>query len=217
MDVVILAAGRNDRLKGVVPSYMKPLIVVNGRTLITSIIDATHSCERVVVVASPENVKPLVDVVTPIRPDTRFVVQPEATGPLHALELGLELVTGRDVTIVCADNVIPPNHWDALWHRVSLRDSEMLVSVRDLPGDEVERFTYFIGGNVYEKQPAPDTGSRYMAWIGPLVTKADTLRDKLEEGGNMRALSDLIAMYEGQERVYVEGYCADIGIPGELP
>ena len=38
MDVVVLAAGKNERLEGVVAPYHKPLIVLNGRPLIKSLV-----------------------------------------------------------------------------------------------------------------------------------------------------------------------------------
>lgn len=216
MDAVILAAGRNDRLAGHVPAYMKPLLVVNGKTLVMHIISALGMCERIIVVASPDNVKQLVDVVSSERPDVRFVVQPQADGPAEALSLGLEVATSAYTLLACGDNVIPFDHWSKLLAEDRPKEYEVIVSTRYLPGREVRRFTYFFHDEVLEKEDPPVLDTTYQAWIGPVVFRTNDLRDIMREC-KPESLSDILRKYEPDLRRFVVGNCSDIGIPEELP
>lgn len=216
MDAVILAAGRNDRLRGAVPAYMKPLLVINGKTLVTQLVSAMGLCQRVVLVASPENIKPLVDVVSSERTDARFVVQPQADGPVQALSLGLDVVRSAYTLVVCGDNLVPVDHWTELLSRKRPEQGEALISTRHMIAEEVRRFTYFNHDEVLEKEDPPIMEKIYSAWIGPLVFETATLRHIMDED-EPTSLSDIIRNIRPENRTFVEGQCADIGIPGELP
>jgi dTDP-glucose pyrophosphorylase len=217
MDAIILAAGRNDRLSGVVPAYMKPLLVVNGKTLITHIVHALGLCQRVIVVASPDNVKQLVDVVSPEREDARFIVQPQASGPADALSLGLDLVKSDYTLLACGDNVIPSEHWVNLLQEARPNEWEAIISTRVLPGSDVRRFTYFNHDEVMEKEDPPIPSAPYRAWIGPLIFTTSTLRAMFDCLEPLESLSDVIRSIQPNKRIFVEGHCSDIGVPGELP
>ena len=65
MDLIILAAGRNERLHGTVPAFMKPLLLVDGQPLIVrlvrealdaGVLETYDEVGRVIVVAAPQNV-----------------------------------------------------------------------------------------------------------------------------------------------------------------
>jgi CTP:molybdopterin cytidylyltransferase MocA len=67
IDIIILAAGRGSRLAGVMPPYMKPLMTVNGESILVKLIkeataavfNVTASDDRVTVVTAPENTMPI--------------------------------------------------------------------------------------------------------------------------------------------------------------
>ena len=92
-----MAGGSNERLKSVIPSFHKPLLVINGRPLVVDIVDkllqATSSSDRVIVVCSPHNVNAIADVVSRVAltgaDEIDFVVQPQPIGIVDATVRGL--------------------------------------------------------------------------------------------------------------------------------
>lgn len=211
-----MAAGRNDRLAGHVPAYMKPLLVVNGSTLVSHIIRNVGLAARVILVVSPDNVKPLVDIASSEREDARFVVQPQASGPVEAIRLGLDVVRSSYTMIVCGDNVVPLQHWAALLSHVRPENGHVIISTRRLMGSEVKRFTFFRNGVVFEKQDPPILEASYDAWIGPIIFRTEDLVNVMENT-DPQSISDIIRTYEEEGWCFVPGECSDIGIPGELP
>lgn len=110
-DGIILAAGRNTRLRGVVPSYHKPLMIVNGRPLVVSLVKNTLLVtETVTVLVSPENCGPIAEVLDcndVLDHRVNLVVQPSARGPGDGLYRALQATTAERIVLVCGDNVVP--------------------------------------------------------------------------------------------------------------
>ena len=217
MDIIILAAGRNDRLKSFVPAYMKPLIIVNGVSLIVSIIRdlmASGVAGNIYVVVSPQNVAYIIDVVEAAFVHQswriRYVVQPSATGTMDAVRCAMPMIHS-DVMIVCADNIIPADTYKKV--EAGLVKHDVSLSVKLMPLKEAERFTYFDGEDVYEKLPPPEhVTDPVFVWIGPL---AICMRFLFTHAGDTERLSGLIALADTFHRVVAE--CVDIGVPEELP
>jgi bifunctional N-acetylglucosamine-1-phosphate-uridyltransferase/glucosamine-1-phosphate-acetyltransferase GlmU-like protein len=187
MDAVILAAGKNERLEGVCAPYHKPLLVVNGRSLIGRLLDQLmphlSSTSTVAVVVAPSNVGPIVDILrTHVRraqlidfKQLVFIVQPDAGGPGQALALGLGTLgyyfnDGR-VAVLCADNLIDDD--DA--RRVYVADAqhnggELVVCGAQLSFNDAKRFTRYHHEKFYEHEEIegalPD---RLFVWLGPLI------------------------------------------------
>lgn len=214
MDAIILAAGRNDRLGGHVPAYMKPLLVVNGHTLIGHQVNALALATRIIVVCSPDNVSQLIDVLGAFS-GVFFIIQPKPIGVIDALEIGMELVESDYTIITCADNIIPQEHWAEFIAHDRPTPGQILISSRDLPAHETQRFTYFVNQEVREKVPPPNFTDHYRCWIGPLSAMTEDLTGKLEHG--LKSLSQLIASYDPIGWKFIEGECSDVGVPGELP
>ena len=218
MDAVILAAGRNDRLKSLVPAYMKPLIMVNGVPIIVTIIRDlvfTNVAGTITVVVSPQNVAPIVDVVEAgdfPKGLIRYVVQPDALGPMDAVRRAMPM-THHDVMIVCADNIIPAATYKQV--EAGLVDCDTSLAVKLMPLKEAERFTYFDekDGDVYEKLPPPEhVKDPVYVWLGPLAFRKGFL---FTHAADTERLSGLIALADTVNSV--EANCVDIGVPEELP
>jgi len=233
MDAVILAAGRNHRLRGYVPESLKPLILVDGVPIIVKQLQAMSTqvrgkitgdmfpaITRAVVVVSPKNVEAIVDVVeanvASIAVNVFYVVQPSATGPVEALRLGLRALHGDVLTMVtCADNIIPDEHIVTMSQdHLDIGHDTLVVSTRTLPPEEASRFTAFHAGGVYDKQPIPAVldGMGVSAWIGPIISHRSELWAKSVHSDNFGKLFSQYKLI-----VQVQGDCRDIGVPEALP
>lgn len=212
MDAVILAAGRNDRLKGFIPAYLKPLITVNGVSLIVDLVTKSLTvANRVIIVVAPQNTQPIVDVVHSAFGDRgiHYVVQPESQGPVDALDRAMGLVRDDRVMILCADNIIP---LDTII-KCALAETSTVVSTREMDHKSAKRFTYFVGDRVYEKVPVPsDAPKLVQVWVGPLVLNKSFINATIGDADNLSQLIDFTT-----ERSFVPGNVTDIGVPEELP
>lgn len=111
MDTVILAAGENVRLQVAgIPPGKKPLLMCEGEVLIRRLCrqvraDRTRGLDdRIVIVTSPGNTEDIAFATREFSP--HIVVQLDAIGPTHALDLGLELTRSNRVMLLMADNFI---------------------------------------------------------------------------------------------------------------
>jgi hypothetical protein len=234
VDTIILAAGLNERLNGVVPTGHKPLIVHGGLPLVAHAARQglaarePHEGDRVIVVASPDNAGVLHQV---LNPKVHMIVQRFPHGPGDALLTGLRLCGAGEVLILLGDNVTS----DA--DVAAVRDTPgNVVSVGTIPIDECERFTRWREATDIwvEKVPVDqkldlwgnsDSGPKALVWLGPLKFRANDIRrvlllyrdglrdskvfhDELPIGPTFNALPDI-------ERVGVTS--VDLGVPEVLP
>ena len=212
MDLIVLAAGRNERLKHIVPPYMKPVLVINGEPLIKTIVREAlcNPVGHLVVVVAPENAAAIAYVLRPYLRNVDLIVQPDATGPLDAAFRALQLCQSELVTIVCADNVIPPATL-----REALCDDRPSISTSMITVSEAERFTRvkpngrLIDGPYSEQE---DRALTERCWIGPVTVH----RQRFDAACRVAfdrdtGLTDALDRC-GPFRTYV-GNCADIGTP----
>jgi CTP:molybdopterin cytidylyltransferase MocA len=171
MDCVILAAGKGSRLDGITAPFHKPLLVMNGKPLISRAVDAAAlaGCNRVVVVVAPENALAISQVLGDRW--VRMLVQRKADGPGSALRLGLDLVTSDEVLILMADNMFASEDIDHV-----CRESGNVVGTEWVPADIAARLTWLSGDRWVEKEPVTNGASHAQAWVGPikLVTREIT-------------------------------------------
>lgn len=165
MDCVILAAGKGSRLDGITAPFHKPLLVMNGKPLITRAVDAAFGimCRRVIVVVAPENALPISQVLG--GRDVMMVVQRKASGPGDALWLGLELVSSEEVLILMADNMFGDRDVMDVAHT-----SGNSVGTEMVEASMASRLTWLRGDKRWvEKEECFEDGARQvLAWVGPL-------------------------------------------------
>lgn len=176
MDTVILAAGKGDRLNGIMPRFWKPLLVIDGKPLIRqavenaiSVTSAGGAHPNVIVVAAPENAAPICDVLGNL-PAT-VVVQRRTDGPGAGLVLGMRLCDSERVLVLMGDNITPRDDV-----KLIAESPGCAVGIRRMkPTAEVERFTRYMGGGKWvEKTPLTPqelTESYIDVWLGPLVVR----------------------------------------------
>lgn len=217
---MVLAAGENTRLNGFVPAFMKPLVLVNGRTLLAHALrhaGEDWKCKTRLVVASPRNVEHLKGAVSSMFGGLRWVLQDHPKGVLDALDRALPLITTDMVLLLCADNTFDMG-------AVSSADLQRVVSVgydamgvRKLPKEEAKRFTRLrttpdLKIELHEASSAVQSGE---CWIGPLLLHTRQARDAL--GRKPGGVARFIELATEGKFVKLNMKCQDFGVPSELP
>jgi hypothetical protein len=212
---IILAAGANTRLNGIVAPFNKPLVLVNGKPLIRHSID--HLLEwdvtSIIIVASPENVRQLLTVAKSPVP-IKWVLQIGPTGVVEAIKLAMMAVDKDRVVIVCADNTFagfegPPMSGD--W-----------IATRTLPNAEAKRFTRLEHGprgdmNLCSaSSPRGYGGKESTVWIGPVTLGTAEVRNALERTGTVCIDVEDLIMQSTTELQAFTMECQDLGIPESL-
>lgn len=208
MDAVILAGGKSERLRGIVPPYHKPFIVVNGKSLLVTAVDSAREAgaERIVVVATGENALPVWQLVGH-RSEVRVVLSDRGVG--DAVYRGLEVCVEDRVLVLMSDNVHGEN--DVV--RVTCGGGYG-IGVRDVPWTEAERFTRQQTGRWVEGPWDHDLSEagwhEYIRiWCGPLVINRERGLKILEGKGKIGPhLDDLAPFYD-----HVKVTTQDIGVP----
>ena len=104
--IIIPAAGLASRMKPLSRGISKAMIPVNGRPLISYIIENVEFDEMIIVENELGDIKEFVSRVYPQKP-IKFVVQEEKKGPLHAIFLGWHTASIKDsaITIWLGDTI----------------------------------------------------------------------------------------------------------------
>lgn len=166
LDAVILAGGKSERLRGIVPPYHKPFLVINGRSLLVAAVEdaIVIGAERVIVVATAENALPVAQLVGH-HTNVRIVLS--AGGPGQALHTGLEMCVYQRVLVLMSDNVFAV---DDIKRCCEPRYS---IGVRYVTCTEAQRFTRFEYGEWVEgpgnTSDCTTDDPHRMIWCGPLV------------------------------------------------
>ena len=165
MDAVILAGGKSERLRGIVPPYHKPFIVVNGKSLLVTAVDSAvdAGAKRVVVVATGENALPVWQLIGH-RSEVRVVLSD--AGVAQAVYTGLELCTAPRVLVLMSDNV----HGEDDVKRV-VNAEGYGIGVRYIPCEDAYRFTRQYRGYWVEGpgQGMTEFNDSACVWCGPLM------------------------------------------------
>lgn len=221
---LILAGGANTRLQGVVPPFMKPLVVVNGRTLFRHAFDHAPiwHADRAVAVVSPENIGPLTklnlgDNWTRLKYVSDWIVQPHPIGIIDAIKRGLVAVRSPWTLVMCADNTFDIES-AALFHLDrSLKEPWSLFGARHLSHEEERRFTrYDVRDDRVYFIEASDAAPGIGCWIGPLLVPTLDLSVAAHNSRNRTIVDCLNEMACKRRFVSVPMYCNDLGIPEAL-
>lgn len=178
MDTVILAGGRNERLQPAVPAYMKPLIVVNGETLLGRLVRQTWSIsDNVVVVCAGENA----GVITQLLRDTPcdIVVKYDLAA---SLEVGARVARSDELLVLMSDNYVPDNQMQDFCRRTA--EAPYAIGVRAVRGQAAARFTRLlpgapVGGRWVESKDAVVDDVSHTVWCGPVMASRRRVLDAL--------------------------------------
>lgn len=214
LDAVILAGGRSDRLRGLVPAYHKPFLVVNGRSLLLAAIRnaADQRAIRIIVVTAPQIAQPVADLVNTLSPRIRgqVVITLSGTGVGPALWDGASLCESGRLLVLMADNVISTEDVGAVCRY------EYGVGTRLIPTLDAYRYTRWVRGRWVEDNVSAANDDLTQVWCGPLVLdRQHVLRHSdMNPGGKIGPHLDAFAPSGELVRVPVE--CYDVGTPEEL-
>ncbi len=232
MDSVILAAGANERLQGLVLPYHKPLLVMNGIPIILDLIAKARELrepgETITIVCAPENCRSIVDLIraqkAPYMDDLRFAVQPSPTGPINALALGLTQCESDYVMMLCGDNVIDNATWANCKEALAQGQRLLTIAIEQVYRDYAERFTTFdakANGDMgkFFHGTKELTGPEYLStacWVGPVIMKRGALKEALKvPPRDFATLFNRIGGRHTQPRTFVS-HTLDIGVPEAL-
>lgn len=182
---VILAGGRNARLKGVIPSSLKPLFPVNGVPLIVDVMmkaKEVRESSQQIIVCSPSNVVHIAELLEShfeadfINTYVTLIVQPRPLGPGDALVLAARHVRTDCVTVLCSDNII---HKNDIEENIKLAEKDgqpyrVAICVARTLVQDSKRFTIIspLCAIVVEREAVPDDkweDGFVRSWIGPLT------------------------------------------------
>jgi UTP-glucose-1-phosphate uridylyltransferase len=143
MDAVILAAGRGQRMLGHSMPFFKPLLEVNGITLLAYAAEyaAAAGAEKTVVVVSPHNITQVKKVLEPYSSWIQIVVQDEPWGPGHAALVGINaLADSKRVMLLMSDNIMDQEKVVDMAVTTEISNSNA-VGTRTVPRTQAKRFT----------------------------------------------------------------------------
>lgn len=205
VSAIILAAGANARLSGIVPSFLKPLMVVNGRSLVghARAFADSYGARQIVTVASPDNVRHMTQLIR----SNDWVIQPEPTGIVNAIQRGIGVARCPATLLLCADNTFDLAA-DADMNSIP---RQPFFGARVLEAERARRFTrYSASGYAARFIPRnnPELGNG--CWIGPVLAPTAALRETLTCSHSIEdALTEL-------RLLPYQMLCADHGVPEEV-
>lgn len=216
---VILAAGANTRLEGILPPGLKPLIPVNGKTLYKHAVDHANDvwdAKEVILVASPDNVRPLAQ----LGHADHIVIQPAPDGVVDAIRRAIRLVRTTGTLILCADNTFDLDSMAKAEILEARQNGWAAFGARRLAANEARRFTRFVEMSGHhrirflaETEALNVTGD---CWIGPMYLPTGGIERGLKDG-IIRPVVDLLnTAIANVETVPVSMNCSDLGIPEAL-
>jgi len=171
MDAIILAGGKGSRLDGVMPPYWKPLMPINGVPLIRRIVGQVAGyVDTTFVIVAPENALQVAQVLAGC--PVLMVVQPNASGPGHALQIGLKLSRADASLVLMGDNLLA----DSDVCQVATCGHDFVVGVQRVSYEDSARFTRVLSPVKFEEglhnTCDPSRGMPWV-WCGPLVLPRD--------------------------------------------
>lgn len=207
LDAVVLAGGKSERLRGVVPPYHKPFLVIGGRALLVTAVEESLAvgARRVVIVATGENAMPVFQLVGHYS-EVRVVLS--NGGPGRALRTGLEMCTEGRVLVLMSDNVHGEDDVRRVCHH------RYAVGVREVPLRDSLRFTRLDGSRWVENEGVADPNGLdpdrpTVVWCGPLVVSRDRALFHLRDREKIGPVLDEIVPHA--ELVPVS--TVDVGVP----
>lgn len=226
-DGVVLAAGKNTRLKGLVPSYYKPLVIAHGKPLIVGIVrNLLDHCNHVVVTVSPENCIPISEVLMDndlYSNRITLLVQPTARGPGEALYRAMRCCHAERIILACGDNVIPKDDFTTTVGVDEKGDSDVTVSaIATTDYDEASRFTRVIKSDggwefVENREGGLHADGLYYCWVGPIIFDRENMEHTLaqlvlSQGQDAEIkISPALNILKPEEVALVRGRSVDIG------
>lgn len=232
MDCVILAAGKNTRLQGIIPAYHKPLLVVNGETLLVRLVrqaqDLMSKGNRLILVVSPFNCQAIMDLMRASlsneqRASIVYMCQDADATFADTLLTALSFSQKSEkVLLMCGDNYISDNDWSvfvntcpaqgypvATWISSSMEQTNRFAKVLPVSGH--------ITSAPSEDSMRNDDGD-FLCWLGPIVIQPALTQTRLKRQERRDVVADALTAGGPEKHFFpVELNVQDIGVPDALP
>lgn len=188
-DGVVLAAGAGTRLRGVMPPFFKPLMTVDGKSLIVSAVAASrdNGAARTFVVVAPGNADPICAVLDDAgllnTHHVTFIVQPRPAGPADAVERVIRFVKSDYTLLLMADNVFSAGDIEHTLQHAPDKDG-VTIGTGLVEREQAHSFTRVNEhGDCFEgpiKDVSRETaGGSWQVWLGPVLADTNRLHDIL--------------------------------------
>lgn len=193
MEAVILAAGRGQRMEGLARPFYKPLLEVNGMSLVAYAVEyaSASGAQRVTVVVSSANRNDIAAALSSYSTWVQFVVQDAPAGPGHAAMVGLQNANDDQTMLLMSDNVMDQDTVASMALDSQMKNSDA-IGVQTVPLSQSGRFTriqrrrgfdgqyiFVEGGSVGEDDVW--SGQHAKVWCGPVI---------FQTGRALKVLSD---------------------------
>jgi NDP-sugar pyrophosphorylase family protein len=223
MDCVILAAGENTRLKGVIAPYHKPLLVYKGECLIRRLVHQAldnRDIGHIVIVCSVKNVEAISDILEDLYKEDRitYVIQPRAYGVAHAVRQGLSATSTEQVMLLCGDNYIEDGELKLITDAQKTAHTVIGGQILDRENPNVQRFARFnrktndlVEGGLDDEEEVYEHG-KFACWVGPIIVNRKVVLARLMQVYHAR-VAHLLCF---GDVVFVPIKAKDIGITSEL-
>jgi CTP:molybdopterin cytidylyltransferase MocA len=138
LEAVVMAAGEGTRLRPLTEHYAKPVLPVDGRPVIATLLRelAPAGIERAVVVTGhlAEQVEALVGDGRAFGLDVRFARQPTPDGSADAVRRGIEAGASPPILVIAADTVFTPGDLAAFARAFAESGAAGAIGARSEPG-----------------------------------------------------------------------------------
>lgn len=205
-----------------IPPFFKPLLLVNGSTLVASAVRALREVEgvdTVIVVTAPSNTEQIVHVTEGMV--DHYVVQPRPDGPGDALERAMALGASADTFLVLmGDNTFGEHDVQNVYDEAS----DAAVGVRPISRPSSERFAritahgeWVEGKYTADELREPLGTSDDPVWLGPLkLKKKQWMSNELLVKVRTTTEVKIAPIFNGIKPIAVHCDAADIGTPEAL-
>lgn len=230
MEAVILAAGRGQRMTGIAKPFYKPLLEINGLSLLAHSVQYAIAAgiEKVCVVASPQNVHDIEAAIVDAGLEVSIAIQHEPLGPGHAALVGLSAVRSQRCALFLSDNIMDEQLVVDMIHECRLNDLDA-VATCDVHRAQASRFTRVrkLQDNTYsyeETTPVTDDDlwskdeDIVKVWCGPLVfgtMRAIGVLGRAENTGNELKIGPHLTAIMRSPTLLADVKAMDVGIPSE--
>jgi choline kinase len=204
---LILAAGEGTRLASIAAPFHKPLMVVNGRSIVSAAVDELKKVDAydVTVVVAPQNASAVCHV-TDGRVDN-YVVQPKAISPVDAVDRAMRLYSPHDeIILLMGDNIFGEHDVPRVAHSAT----HAAVGGRVMPKLDAQRFTRQLEDGTWVEGEDDRGNAQMRVWLGPVMFTAEQWEfARRHEGTSIGRMFN----YMQDSLTFVETTSSDLGLP----
>ncbi len=225
---VILAAGRGTRMEGLTADCPKPMLPLNGRPMLTYVIEAAESAgitEILLIVGyRAEMVERYFAAHPPARAHLSYKRQPSQDGTGSAALLAREFSAGNPFLLTFGDIIVDTSTYAGLLGQAE--GAEAVLALKRVDDPYRGAAVYVDGGRIARIIEKPPRGASTTPWVnaGVYFFRSSIFEEldriPLSPRGEYEltdAIHQLLAAGKVLHWVEIEGHWRDVGRPEDLP